>query len=283
MSDVKTLCRGELVIPEFEQVSMAYSRVLAELDECGLDQNLLRELHPRYAFARACHEMEEGRIIRRLDDGKDELTFQFTHETREGGLYDYQLEAVVTLDKKDGTISCPLPELAKLAQEKINHCRAVRDTSDMTRLVRRLFREAKIDLFSVRRAGGVYFVSDTAGGKIFLGKVQRFVGKMGGKFQRYAIAAEQGTAAYGDLRESIKNGLDDMVSKHAAAVDKYVADTRVSALEVRLADLRETRLKVEGYALYLQDEGKALQEDLAELDRRLREKIESATAAAAAA
>jgi hypothetical protein len=158
------------------------------LAACGLDPGVARELAPRHAFARACRRLSDQRIIRQVAEDDATIRFQFTQESRHGDRFEYALETLLTLDKKTGQVTCDLPGLATLAQEELDRCIAVRTGGDVTRVVQKLF-ERQADLFSIRPAGGAYFVPDRHAA--FVDRVQALLGKLNGQMLRFPVP--QGT------------------------------------------------------------------------------------------
>jgi hypothetical protein len=116
----------------------------------------------------------------------------------------------------------------------------------------------------------------------FTSKVSCFVGRLGGTFYRYPVAA--GTT-HGDksVAISIKDGVSDLLGKYEEAIDEFDAETTERKFETQAEKLRIAKLKVEAYGLYLADEAAGLQARLDELTTKLREKIEANATVVAAA
>src|SRR5262249_25356441 len=111
---------GEIITWSCGGLTVRHLDLVGALRSSGLEEGVARELAPRHAFSRACKKLAQARIIRQLREDKDALTFQFTAERREDGVYSYDFETLLTLDKAKGKVSCPLAGLATLAQEELS-------------------------------------------------------------------------------------------------------------------------------------------------------------------
>jgi hypothetical protein len=186
------------------------------------------------------------------------------------------MEALLTLDKATGAVSCPLPELATQAQARLDECVEARSGADVTRVIQRLF-EREADLFAIRDKGGCYFVP--ARHSAFLGRVAVFVAGVGGSLRRFPVPA--GTP-HGDrsVKEAAACGLAALVEEHRKAVASFGEDTRGATLERAAARIREARFKVEAYGACLAEEKGRLEESLALASSELRAKVASLAASA---
>lgn len=106
---------GEVISWTCSGVAVTHAALVAALADAGLDANVARELAPRHAFTRACRKLSDQRIIRQVGEDESTLRFQFTTESRDGDKFDYQLETMLSLDKRTGRVTCHLPGLATLA------------------------------------------------------------------------------------------------------------------------------------------------------------------------
>jgi hypothetical protein len=265
---------GEVITWNAAGVSVRHAALVEALREAGLDEKVARELAPRHAFARACRKLGEKRIIRLVEETASVLRFQFTQESRTGDKFEYTMETMLTLDKATGAVSCPLPGLASLAQERLDECIAARNGGDITRVIQRLF-EREADLFPIRDRGGCYFTPQRHAG--FVERVARFVSGLGGSLRRFPVPA--GTA-HGDrsVKEAVASGLAGIIEEHRKAVAAFGEDTRESTLERAAERIRDARFKVMAYAEYLAEERARLEESLAAAQDELRAKVESLSA-----
>jgi hypothetical protein len=271
-----TKLHGEIVAWNIEGVKVRYADLLAALHACGLEPNVARELLPRHAFARACKKLETNRIIRLVSEDEDTLSFQFTAERKEDDRFEYTFETLLKLAKKTGKVSGELPGLVTHAQELVNEAIAVRTGGDVPRVVQKLF-ERKADLFSIRPAGGAYFVPQRHAE--FLAAIQRFLGAVGGQMWRFPVPA--GTP-HGDrsVKEAVEHGLYDLIEEHRKAVAEFTADTRESTLARAAEKIRDTRFKILAYAEYLGAAKDGLMEQLGQATEELRKKLKELGSAA---
>lgn len=261
---------GEILSWSCAGLSVKHIDLVDALRDSGLDENVAREMLPRHAFSRACRKLAKDRIIRPLSENTTTLTFQFTSESRADGRYQYTLETLLKLEKQTGKVECDLPGLATYAQELLDHHIAVRDGSDVTRVIQRLF-ERRADLFPVRPQGGCYFCP--AEHRAFLDQIDEFVKKVGARLWRFPVPA--GTP-HGDrsVKEAVASGLSSIIQEHRQAVEEFGADTRDSTLERAAERIRLTRHKVSAYSAYLAEERERLERDLSEASEELRKKVE---------
>jgi hypothetical protein len=182
---------GEVITWSCSGVAVRHADLVDALRATGLDESVARELAPRHAFARACQRLSEQRIIRPVAEDQHTVRFQFTQESRLGGRYEYALEAMLTLDKATGRVSCERPDLAERAQAELDRCLAARTGADVTRIVQRLF-ERHADLFPIRPQGGAYFTPAEHAG--FVDRAQGLLGRLGGQVLRFPVPAGTPTA-----------------------------------------------------------------------------------------
>jgi hypothetical protein len=262
---------GEVITWSCPGVKVKHLDLVHALKEAELDEGVARALAPRHTFTRACRKLSEARIIRPVAEDDKVITFQFTSERREDGRYEYELEALLTLDKATGKVTCRLPGLATLAQEELDRCIQARTGGDVTRIVQRLF-ERRADLFPIRAQGGAYFVAQEHAG--FVDRVQAFLGKLNGKMNRFPVSAgtPQGDRS---VKEAVAEGLAALIAEHRAAIAGFGEDTRESTLERAAGRIREARFKVEAYSTYLAEERGRLEKCLELAAGELRLKVES--------
>lgn len=265
---------GEVIAWTCVKVGITHSALCTALTADGLDPTAARELAPRHAFARACHKLSDQRIIRQVDEDAERMRFQFTAESRDGDRFEYVLETVLSLDKRTGRVTGDRADLVAQAQSRLDEAIGVRTGGDVTRVIQRLF-DRHADLFPVRPQGGVYFVPSRHSG--FVDKVQSFLGRIGGHVLRFPVPA--GTPE-GDrsVRESVAAGLSALIAEHRRAVAEFGTDTRDHTLERAADRIRQTRLKVEGYAELLDAERERLDRELAAARAELVAKVEAAAA-----
>jgi hypothetical protein len=249
--------------------SYKQTTIVQALRNNSLNESEARNLVPRNAFTRACHSLSEKRIIRKLTETKEHITFQFTQEYLNNDKFEYAYETTLTLDKQTGDIACALPELATKAQDAMADTQGERTASDITRIIQRLFTK-NADLFSVRNQGGAYFVPKHY--ETLLERIQKFGKEVGVSFNRFPVAT--GTAA-GDasVRECVVNGINDMVQELLGSIDGFDEDTNDNVLERAMDRVRKLKHKVEAYAEFLSDKSTELTNSIEQAKELLAQKM----------
>ena len=260
---------GEIITWKIQGVAISHADLISGLMTSDLDCDVAKELAPRNAFARACSKLDSERIIRKIAEDHEKISFQFTREANEGGKFHYYFESLLFLDKYSGSITSENLELEQLAKEEFGRCMEARTATDVTRLVQRLF-ERHADLFSIRDQGGAYFVPELH--HDFITKVERFVRSIGGCLQRFPIPAgsPQGDRA---VQEAVAHGLQAIIDEHLQAVQKFGEDTRPDTLHRAEEKIRITKLKIEGYGLYLDKKRSDLEASLQQASELLRARM----------
>jgi hypothetical protein len=269
---------GEVISWTCSGVTVNHAALMTALKEADLDANVARELAPRHAFTRACKKLSDQRIIRQVGEDESTVRFQFTHESRDGDKFEYQLETMLTLDKRTGRVACDLPGLATLAQEHLDRAIDARTGSDVTRVIQKLF-ERHADLFAIRPQGGCYFTPQRHAA--FADKVQHFLGRINGQLLRFPIQA--GTAE-GDrsVKEAVAAGLAALIAEHRQAIETFGEDTRDDTLTRAAEKIRKTQFKIAAYAEYLNEEKSRLDRELLAARQELRAKVEHLATASVA-
>ena len=260
---------GEIITWKIQGVAISHADLISGLMASDLDCDVAKELAPRNAFARACSKLNNERIIRKVAEDHSTISFQFTREALEEGKFSYHFESLLFLNKYSGCITSENLELEQLAKEEFSRCLESRSANDVTRLVQRLF-ERHADLFTIRDQGGVYFVPEVH--QDFVVKVESFVRNIGGSLQRFPIPAgsPQGDRA---VQEAVANGLQGIIDEHMEAVAKFGEDTRPDTLHRAEEKIRITKLKIEGYGLYLDKKRSDLEASLQDASELLRSRM----------
>lgn len=258
-----------------------YTKIAESLRACELPDKYARQLCNRYAFARACRKLQQQRIIKIVKEDGDLMTFQFTAEKRAGegeDRFNYELETMLTLNKKSGEIACSIPGIATTAKELLEDSIGNRTASDITNIVQRLF-STHADLFQVRDQGGAYFVPEMH--LDFVNKVERFLVVMGGKMNRFPIpeGTPNGDAAVKDV---VAAGLAAMIAKHRESIEKFGSETGERALEGQAERIKATRFKLQCYAAYLEERREWLESELDRANDYLKVKFNEFTSKSAA-
>lgn len=246
-----------------------YVEVVEALKACGLDDQVAREFLPRHAFARACRTMSADRIIDIFKEEGSELVFQFTDKILKEHGWEYDKKTFVRLNRETGVITCPVQQLQELAQKELDRAMVTRTTSDITRIVQRLF-EIHADLFAVRDQGGAYFVPILH--QPFVEKIDLLMTKLGGHLRRIPVPAgtQRGDKEVQDL---MAETLAQLIQDHNAAVALFSVNTQKGTIESAADKIKATRVKVEAYANYLQERSKDLLKEVDAANQKLREQV----------
>lgn len=261
---------GELVSWSIEGVEVRHTDVQKALAAAGLDDKVLRDPQFRHAFSRACHKLEDERLIRLFDEDEDKMEFQFTKEVKAAAGLDYVKETMLILDKRTGKITCAIADLAAKATEAMTKEIEFRTSSDITRLVQRLFDRQDADLWPARKHGGVYFVF--AAKEAFVSQVDQFITGLGGEMSRWPIPAgtDRGNRSVGD---AVKDGMEARLYEYEAAVEKLCLASRKDTIEGIAEAIESARFKADCYKEFLGDSHAKLEKAIAKLDARLKKKI----------
>lgn len=269
------MTHGEIVSWEVTNgMKVRFDDLKAAIAAAGLNPKLVREMHPRNAFARACCDLSERRVIRKLAESTSTLTFQFTREATVDGAagkrFEYDYEATMILHKATGLVECAdRPDLAAEATALVKAESEIRYASDITSVAQRAF-EQSADLFPVRAQGGCYFCP--AAFTDLLDRVEHFLSLVGGGLRRFPIMAG---SKGGDrsVKESVEDGLAGVIREHVLAIDKFDETTREDTLKKMADRIMATRFKVEAYADFLADARAELLTKLEAAKDTLREKV----------
>jgi hypothetical protein len=274
---------GEIVTWNIKRLRVDFPQVKLALAAAGLDPEAAKPMQPRNAFSRAARRLMVQRIIRKVAEDEDHFTFQFTRETLDASAksLNYDREAVLTLDKKLGTVSGSDPDLALAAQERIADETAHRGGGDISGIIQRQFAR-HADLFPIRDQGGCYFVA--AMHAAFTDKIDKFLLSMTGRrLSRFPVqvGTPQGDSS---VNKAVAEGLQAMVQEMTAEIEAFGDDTRPSTLERAAQRIQQRKFKVEAYKDYLAGQQDKLGEELNKAEALLRAKVEAiATGAEATA
>jgi hypothetical protein len=180
---------GNIVWWNIQNVELTKEQFEKLLVDHNIDKKYAREHNYRSAFIRALREMEENRIIRKVEEDEFRLTYQFTAEkmVKEAGgehSLEYDKETVIIIDKveyrKSGDFTKSLikgkPAIKDAVVKLFELHRQKYKSSDITRYIQKIFRESA-DIISLRTQGSVYFVP--AGYQQVLDNVTALIADMG--------------------------------------------------------------------------------------------------------
>lgn len=263
---------GEIITWTVGEGPHEYKPIVQALEDAGLDKEVARELLPRHAFTRAAKKLEE-KVLDPIGKDSDWVSYQITKRFLEEDEWKYAKEAWVRLDTVLGKVTGSDPKITKFIQEQLDRAIETRTASDVTKIVQKLF-EKEADLVPLRDQGGVYFVPDLYSG--FTKKVKEFLTKIGGRVGAFPVPA--GTQD-GDksVQGAVKDHLQALINEHEEAVQKFGLDTRHDTLERAAEKIKQTRVKVEAYASYLQDKAQEMVDSVQLANDRLTARVAELT------
>ena len=260
---------GEIVSWNCSKVSISQTALVEALKSADLTAHVTPDLPFQTAFTRACKNLGQKHLIRKLEEDSEFLYFQFTREAREGEYFTYSTEGKLTLSKESGKVACTVPELGQAVQVELDKELPLRKGADVSKLLLKLL-EHEAGLFPVRPQGGCYLVMKEHSS--FLDSLESFTGRVGGCLLRYPIPS--GTRS-GDqsVKLTIASALSALINEYSNSIDNFGSDTKPSTLERAADHIRVARFKVESYSAYLEDERSKLDDLLAAASERLKDKV----------
>jgi len=260
---------GEIVSWNCSKVSISQTALEDALKSADLSTHVTPELPFQTAFTRACKNLGQKHLIRKLEEDSEFVYFQFTKEAREAEYFTYSTEGKLTLAKETGKVACTAAELGQAVQVELDKELPLRKGGDVSKLLLKLL-EHEAGLFPVRPQGGCYLVLKEHSS--FLDSLESFTLRVGGQLLRFPVPS--GTKA-GDqsVKQTIATGLAHLIEDYAHAVEAFGADTKPATLDRAADHIRQARFKVEAYSSYLEDEKLKLDSLLSDVSERLREKV----------
>jgi hypothetical protein len=269
--EANTALHGEVVTWDVEKTECSYETVKEALVNAGLDPAAAVELRPRSAFSRACRHLKAERAIDKLEVEGGVASFQFSKKYLDDGKWAYDYECRVSLDLDTGVIECPEnPELEQQARELFAFALKTRNTSDITNLVQKLFKD-NADLFPINPKKGVaYFVLEAH--REFTARVADFLKAIGGDLARFPVPKGDAVGNK-SVKEAVTNGLAAVLGELDEAVGSWDETTRKSTMDRAFEKWQKVSYKVDAYAEYLESEQDGLRRRLAAAKAELARKV----------
>jgi len=214
------------------------------LRTAGLDEALAGDMEPRNALRRALRDMKEGRVIRKLRQDGDCLYFQFTREFLDEREIRYAKEAELCLHEPTGVVDCTEAEIEQTATKLLAEHIAKRLTSDLTRLVQRLYEARGADLIPIRPQGGAYFVPEMHADLVRSTKV--LLDAIGGKLHPWAVRLGCGDTA-ASVADVMAEYLTELITEFRASCEDVDGGSRKDVQLRRQERIGELRQKLELY------------------------------------
>lgn len=211
----------------------------------GFSEELAADMRNEHALRRAMKEMSDNRVIRKLRREEGKVFFQFTREWIEDQGATYAREAELCLNTETGVVTDDgSGEIARLAQTLLGEHLAKRLTSDLTRLVQRVYEAHKADLIPIRDQGFAYFVPSTHDDLV--NKSRLLLNAIGGKLRSFAVRLGSAETS-ASVAESMADYFADLVKEFRGKVEKLNEDTRIDVRARRIESVSELRSKLECY------------------------------------
>jgi hypothetical protein len=260
---------GEIITWGLDAQVHTHATVLQALRDSNLSTEPAKEILPRHAFTRASKKLVEDKVIDEIGHDGPLMSFQFTKRQLQGKEMKYTKDCILILNRDTGTIECEDKSLEKMAQGLLDKAIENRTTADITKIIQKLF-DAEADLFPIRDQGGVYFVPIQF--QAFVEKVELFVGKLGGRVNRFPVPADtkQGDQS---IQDAVVNGLSIVVRDLEEATNGFDINTRGDTIKKQSEKIKSARVKVEAYANYLKDKAEEMLDAVDIQNDKLRNQI----------
>jgi len=160
---------GHIVWWSIREVRISRDWFVEKLKECGLSEKYAPKHNFRSALVRCLNALEEERLIRKIKEDSERVSYQFTRENLVDDPDDTRLEYIpetkVVIDKDAyrieedigaAIVECD-PKLKEFLVARFWEEKSTYISSDITRYIQRVFSDYA-DLVSLRQQGNVYFV-----------------------------------------------------------------------------------------------------------------------------
>lgn len=267
MSDETTTDHGQLgwIVSWKVPSEVPLSALRSALVSAGMDTDLAGDMTTQNALRRALREMNQDRVIRKLRAEGEKVYFQITHEEKTDTKIEYWREAEVCLDEH-GNVTCDVPALADEAKALLQSHLCKRLTTDLTRLLQKVFDKRQADLVPIREQGGAYFVPEHC--RELVEQSRTLLTAIGGKLRSFAVRLGCGDTK-ASVAESLSNYLAELVGEFRESLDGVSAETRGDVLERRSGRISDLRQKLSTYRGLLSGYADVISADIDAADQQL--------------
>jgi hypothetical protein len=182
------------------------------------------------------------------------------------------------VDTTTGHVSCPDAKLKSAAQDAVDAALENKTTSDITNVVDRLFTQAlgHLALFSLRRAGGAYFVFTEHA--TFVDKIDNFLRQLNGKVNRFPMpkGTKTGDAAVAD---AVQQAGDRVADELHAQIDGFTVKARKDTLEATADKIKDARQRLKAHVHFLGQKRDELLQKLDDAETKLNNQAQMIAAA----
>lgn len=267
---------GEIVTWDTEGAKpVDVSVVRGALASAGLSEDEAGDLQARSGFSRACKDLKEGRLIRKVETNGRRITFQLTGEAVRQGKLDYQYECQIILDADSGQIECPESAAVEtLARQLFAAALEERTSRDITAIVQRLFKK-NAELYPINpRKGVAYFVPSAH--FAFSDQVEAFLKSLGGTLGRFPVP--KGSHGDASVQTALKKGFAERLAELQKAIDGWTDTTRPGTMKKMEEKFVTEEFKISAYRDLLQDQAAALDEAIAAGKKAVADRLFAANA-----
>lgn len=260
---------GEIVSAESPQ-KIPHSILVQEMLNNNLNASLAKDMAPKNALKRALHEMDEGRVIRKVEETATTIRFQFTKEVAAANGFVYNPEDFLTMDKVSGKCyAAQDQQLAVLADKLVAEKMGMRTSADVARIFMKTF-ESTNGIYPVRRAGGCYFVPIAS--QDLIERFEKFMEAIGGSLRRIQIPG--GAVNLKTMAEAVVDGTRTAIEEYRAAIEDYSETTAPGVISNRVNAILELRQRKMALRHFFGEQIDALDTEFDALDKLLQEKNE---------
>lgn len=240
------------------------------LKTAGIDPAMAADMNPQNALKRALREMKEGRVIRQLRREGDLVWFQFTQEHLGKTEVTYNKEAELSLNTETGAVYCSVLELQQEATRLLEEHKGKRLTSDLTRLVQRVYDEKAADLIPIREQGGAYFVPEMH--REVVDKSRTLLSEIGGSLRSFDVRLGSADTS-ASVAESLNEYLLSMIDDFEKSCEEVTGDSTERVINNRKGSAAEIRQRMECYQGILGAWSDSLKKRLQDSETELLKKI----------
>ena len=210
----------------------------------GLDPAVVHDMANRTAFNRAVKDLiDKNELVRKVEEGGEIITFQFTDERKQGGKLVYDERCIVYLNKTTGTLTGSDSGIVHKVQMQLNEHLDKRCPADITRLIQKIFDKYGGDLVPLRKQGGVYFVPDS--NQDILDKVSAVLSAIGGELNTYTVSGD--TSSKASVSSDMASHLRAMIDELSKSCEDVTMESKDSVIERRHQRFEIIKQKMIGY------------------------------------
>lgn len=240
---------------------------MAELSAClkdeGFDAKIIGELANEHAMRRALGEMSKNRVIRKLRSTGSKVYFQLTAEDITDQQATYTREAEVWLDRQTCEIGGDNDAIVDTAKGLLAKQMNQRVTSDLTRMVQRLFDQAKADLVPIREEGFAYFVPAQHSQLVM--RIGGLLRAIGGRLSTFAVKiGSRDTDA--TVAESMSEYMMGLIREFRESCSELNTETRMDVRQRRIKAIGDMKAKLGCYQGLLQHMSGKIDLEIAEAE-----------------